>query len=135
MNAVGAARRDIGQYLGLVGRWAWVLFALYALVYLVIAVVEGAPAAGAPVTVGSLAGVLGAALLIAGPSPTPLPRRRLLGISALCVGSVVLMLLTLPTQLGYQSLAPWQLGAVNFILFVLELRARIVSGVCSRGGV
>lgn len=127
MSAQAPDRRDIGHYLGLVGRWAWALFALYAAVYIAIAVVQGVPAGGVPVTVGSLVGVLGAALLIASPSPTPLPIARLVAIAALCVGSVGIMLLTLPTQLGYQTLASWPLGAANFILFVLELRGRIVS--------
>ena len=127
MSVPAPTNRDIGQHLGLVGRWAWVLFALYALVYLAIALVEGLPAGGAPVTIGSLLGVLAAALLIAAPSPTPLPTDRLVVIAVLCLGSVILMVLTLPTELGYQSQAAWQLGAVNFILFVLELRGRIVS--------
>jgi hypothetical protein len=126
VSAVDAGR-DIGHYLGLVGRWAWVLFGLYAAVYIAVAIVQGVPGAGVPVSIGSLVLVLGAALLIASPSRTPLPIGRVLLISVLCVAAVLVMLMDLPTGLGYRSLVTWQLGAVNFILFVLELRGRIVT--------
>jgi hypothetical protein len=104
-----------------------VLFGLYAAVYTVIAIVEGVPGAGLPVSICSLVLILAAALLIASPSPTPLPLGRLIAISLLALAAVLVMLLDLPTGLGYRSLVTWQLGAVNFILFVLELRARIVT--------
>jgi hypothetical protein len=119
--------RDLGQYLGLVGRWAWAMFALYAAIYTAIAIVEGIPEAGAPVSLVSLGLVLGAALLISSPSPTPLPRARLLAICALVLAPVGVMLVNLPTHLGFESLVAWQLSAVNFVLFVLELRARVIA--------
>jgi len=121
-----AAHRDVGRVLGIVGRWAWVLFALYVAVFTLIAVVAGVPAAGVPVTAGSLLPILTAALLIASPSATPIPWPRLVAIAVLCLAGVVVMLLDLPTRLGYESLVTWQLAAVNFLLFVLELRGRIV---------
>ncbi len=119
--------RDIGEYLGLVGPWAWMLFALYSVVYVLIAIVEGLPHAGVAVTAGSLLCVLTAALLIASPSPTPLPPVRLVPIALLCVATVVIMFAELPVDIDSQPLESWQLGAVNFVLFVLELRGRIVS--------
>jgi hypothetical protein len=118
--------RDVGRFLGIVGPWAWVLFALYAAVFTLIGIVVGLPGAGVPVTAASLALILTAAFLVASPSPTPMPRGRLLLIGALCLAGVVVMLLNLPTRLGYESLLTWQLAAVNFLLFVIELRARIV---------
>jgi hypothetical protein len=119
------ASRDVGRFLGIVGPWAWVLFALYAAVFGLIAVVAGIPRAGLPVTAASLALILAAAFLVASPSPTPMPLPRLLAIAALCVAGVLVMLLHLPTRFGYESLVTWQLVAVNFLLFVIELRARI----------
>jgi hypothetical protein len=119
--------RDIGQYLGVVGTWAWVLFGVYVVVYVLIATIAAAPTAGIPVTAASLACVILAALLIASPSPTPLPRPRLVAIGVLSVAAVVVMFLNLPVHLEPLQLVSWQLGAVNFILFVLELRARILA--------
>lgn len=121
-----ARPHDVGRFLGIVGPWAWVLFALYVAVFTLIAIVVGIPGAGVPVTVVSLALIVAAALLVASPSPTPMLWGRLLVIAALCLAGVVVMLLDLPTRLGYESLLTWQLAAVNFLLFVIELRARIV---------
>lgn len=121
-----APQRDVGRFLGIVGRWAWALFALYIAVFTLIAVVVGVPRVGLPVTAASLGLVVAAALLVASPSPTPLPWGRLVAIAALCLAGVVAMVLDLPTRLGYESLVTWQLAAVNFLLFVIELRGRIV---------
>jgi hypothetical protein len=119
------ASRDVGRFLGIVGPWAWALFGLYTAVFALIAVVVGVPRVGLPVTAASLALILAAAFLVASPSPTPMRLPRLLAIAGLCVAGVAVMLLDLPTQLGYESLATWPLVAVNFLLFVIELRARI----------
>ena len=122
-----ARGRDIGQYLGVVGPWAWVLFGLYVAVYTTIALVGGAPTAGIAVTAGSLGCVIVAALLIASPSPTPLPRPRLIAIGVLAVAAVLIMYADLPLHLEPLQMVSWQLGAINFVLFVLELRGRIVA--------
>ncbi|MGN6325917.1 hypothetical protein [Pseudolysinimonas sp.] len=119
--------RDIGLYLGVVGRWAWVLFGVYCAVYLAMAVIGGAPTAGAPVTAVSLGCVILGALLIASPSPTPLPWWRVGAIGILGIGAVLVMYSDLPTRLEPLQVVTWQLGAVNFILFVLELRGRILA--------
>jgi len=123
----GTGGRDIGQYLGVVGRWAWVLFGVYVAVYALIAILAGAPTAGIPVTAASLGCVVLAALLIASPSPTPLPGPRLIGIGALTLAAILIMYVDLPAHLDPLQLVTWQLGAVNFLLFVLELRGRIVA--------
>lgn len=120
----GHRDRDVGELLGLVGRWAWVFLGLYTVVFGSIAVVDGLPTAGAPVTFGALALVLAAAVLIASPSATPLPWMRLAAIAALSWGAVAVMLVDLPVHRP-DPLSSWELGAVNFILFVLELRGRI----------
>jgi hypothetical protein len=118
--------RDIGRYLGLVGPWAWLLFGFYVLVFTTIALLGGAPTAGLPVTLASLVSVIVAALLVTSPAPTPLPVGRLVLIAVAAVGSVVIMTLTLPHGLPGE-LVVWQLSAVNFVLFVVELRGRIAS--------
>jgi GNAT superfamily N-acetyltransferase len=127
---IRAARRrrgpDIGEYLGLVGPWAWVFLALYTVVFSAIAIVDGIPSAGAPVTLGALVLVLAAAVLIATPAPTPVPMIRLIAIGVLAWGAVVMMLIDLQVHRP-DPLASWELGAVNFVFFVLELRGRLVA--------
>jgi hypothetical protein len=118
--------RDIGRYLGLVGPWAWLLFAVYLAVFATIAVLGGAPVAGLPVTAVSFLCVAVAAFLVTSPAPTPLPVWRLVLVAAAVLASVVVMTLALPPRLPGE-LVVWQLSAVNFVLFVIELRGRIAS--------
>jgi hypothetical protein len=117
--------RDIGLYLGLVGPWAWALLGLYAAVFIPLALVAALPSVGWVVTLGSLALILGAAVLMVRPSRTPLSWSYLVTIGALCWGAVAIMLANLPVS-NADSLLAWQLGAINFVLFAIELRGRIV---------
>lgn len=118
--------RDVGVLLGLVGPWAWVFLALYAVVFTTLALVDGVPNVGAPVTLGALVLVMGAAALLAAPAATPVPMPRLIAIGVLAWGSIAVMLIDLPVRRS-DPLSSWELVAVNFVLFVLELRGRIVA--------
>lgn len=118
--------RDVGELLGLVGPWAWVFLGLYAVVFTTLALVDGLPNVGAPVTFGALVLVMAAATLIAAPSATPVPVPRLVVIGALAWASVAVMFIDLPVRRS-DPLSSWELVAVNFVLFVLELRGRIVA--------
>ncbi|MGN6444048.1 hypothetical protein [Amnibacterium sp.] len=117
---------DVGTELGLVGRGAWILGGCYAVVYSVVVLFFVGTAGSSPAGLIDLALVVVAAALLASPSPTPLPRWRTIAILAISIWAVWTMTWHLPIDRP-PGLDAWELGAVNFLLFGLALRARIVS--------
>lgn len=115
---------DLGRQLGLVGPGAWVLAGLYAAVYFVVVLVFAGPSTRTPIDTAELASVIFAACLLASPSRTPLPLWRTATVVVIATGVVLAMTWRLPTTRP-PGLDAWELGAVNFLLFGLALRARI----------
>jgi hypothetical protein len=123
-RVVNPRDRDVGRFLGLVGRWAWALFAFYMVAFSIIAIVGGSPSAGMPLTVVSLAFIALAAVAMTSPSATPLPPARLAIVAVGSLGAVTTLAFALPARMPSAQPEWWQLDAVNFIVFVVALRGR-----------
>lgn len=125
MSQAEVPERDIGRFVGLIGVGAWLLFGLYVVIFVWIAILADPGHLVRPLGVaGVIVLILGAAL-VASPSRTPLPMWRLACIWAAVVISTALLLQGLPTdaQPGFRA---WELGAANFILFAVAVRGRAV---------
>ena len=121
-----ADERDVGRFVGLVGRGAWLMFALFVAIFSTIAMLASPTNTLAPLDIAGLLVVIAGALLVASPSRTPLPRWRVAGVWIAVVASTWLLLQGVPTdaQPGFRA---WILGACNFVLFAVAVRGRAVS--------
>ena len=115
--------RDIGRMVGLVGIGAWLLFALYVVVFVWISILADPGQLVRPLGAVGVLALLAGALLAASPSRTPLPMWRLVSIWGSVLLSTALLLQGLPTdaQPGFRV---WELGAANFVLFAVAVRGR-----------
>lgn len=120
-----AATSDIGRLLGLTGPGAWALAALFIVTYATIVINSGAPATASPFGWVCLALVLLSAILLVLPGPTPLPR-PLLGVILGVVVVVTATMCTLLTENGGAGWSSWHFAALNFLLFMVALRGRVV---------
>ncbi|WP_417564246.1 hypothetical protein [Microbacterium sp.] len=127
MTARGRGRGadDIGHYLGFFGPAPWLLLALYTAFLLYSALILGG-AARTGWGIAALVAALGALVVVALPSVTPLPMWRTVLILAVIVFVTAAVSWQLPADvadLGYQT---WEYNPCDLLMFCLAIRARIL---------
>lgn len=121
-------RTDVAQLLGATGPGAWLLAALFAVTYSIIAFWVDGSYTASPLGFLALALMIGAAVVLVVPQLSPLPHPA----AALVVGASVFATASCLWHLdpdGWHGWATWPIGASSYLAFTLALRGHFWWGL------
>jgi hypothetical protein len=115
--------RDGARYLGLTGRGAWAIAALFVVTQWVLAYSANWQIANEPADVVALFTLTGLAVIMVVPGRYPVPRSWA-AIAVAGVAAITALVNSVLPSHGWPGYSSWQFGANTFVLMALALRGR-----------